>query len=138
MAGSLIKDMWRGTSWEELSEKYKNAKTYDEWQGKFVQAPLTHTPRAKPLGSTPWGATGFPAWEAEGGAFAASGAGGGDGGGGDGGGGGGGGGIGTRGRGGTTIYQSFERDSIQINTAKVDEKSFLKLMGKIVETESPA
>ena len=138
MAGSLIKDMWRGTSWEEVSEKYKNAKTYDEWQGKFVQAPLTHTPRAKPLGSTPWGATGFPAWEAEGGAFAASGAGGGDGGGGDGGGGGGGGGIGTRGRGGTTIYQSFERDSIQINTAKVDEKSFLKLMGKIVETESPA
>ena len=135
MAGGLAKDVWRGAGWDEISQKYRNAKTYDEWQPKFKQVPPTHTPRAHPLGSKPWGASPFPEWEGGGGG------GGGlggldDFGGGGGGAGGGGGGVGTRARGGTTYYQTIE--NVHIKAEKIDEKSLLAATRKIVETEMPA
>ena len=121
--------------WAKAHPGTKFAKTYKPTgRPNFgVQPPLTHTPRAHPLGSTPWGATPFPQWEAEGGGGDMGGLGGG----GDGGGGGaGGGGVGTRGRGGTTIYQTIERVNITAN--KIDEKSLLSATRKLVVTEVPS
>jgi len=99
---------------------------------KFKQVPPSHTPRKHPLGSTPWGATPFPQWETEGGGGMADL-------GGDysgGGGGGGGGGVGTRARGGNTIYQTIE--NVHIKAEKIDEKSLLAATRKLVISEMPA
>ena len=134
VSGSAKKAWGFAKNWNPLAGKFGFEK-----EKKFVQEPgeglrpKPASPTASEKGVAMWGKA-MSGWEATPVGGVGDTVGGGGGGGGAGGGGGGG--VGTRMRGGNTLYQTIEK--VIINAKSVDEKAFMKLMGKIAESELPA